>query len=68
MGWFDIFIMCFVLKGPACSSTVEPIAGMSAHYRTLVISYSAEASISTGDNDDQYPYLFRTIAENKQYM
>ena len=63
-GWI-LYINEF-LTGPACSSTVEPIAGMSAHYRTLVISYSAEASISNRDND-QYPYLFRTIAENKQY-
>ena len=54
------------MLGPACSDTVEPIAGVSKHFRTVVISYSAEASISTGDNE-QYPYLFRTIAENKQY-
>lgn len=51
--------------GPACSDTVEPLAGVSKHYKTLVISYSAEgASFS---NREKYPYFFRTIGENKQY-
>ena len=72
------------MLGPACSDTVEPIAGVSKHFRsvswlstslmmisddafrTVVISYSAEGSISS-DNRDDYPYFFRTIAENKQY-
>jgi hypothetical protein len=54
------------LLGPACSDTVEPIAGVSKHFRTVVISYSAEGSISS-DNSNDYPYFFRTIAENKQY-
>ena len=48
------------------SDTVEPIAGVSKHFRTVVISYSAEGSISS-DNREDYPYFFRTIAENKQY-
>ena len=52
--------------GPACSNTVEAIAGVSKHFRTVVISYSAEGSISS-DNRQDYPYFFRTIAENKQY-
>ena len=52
--------------GPACSGTVEPIAGVSKHFRTVVISYSAEGSISR-ENMKDYPYFFRTIAENKQY-
>ena len=52
--------------GPACSDTVAPIAGVSKHFRTLVISYSAEGSISK-ENQKEYPYFFRTIAENKQY-
>ena len=39
---------------------------MMMHFRTVVISYSAEGSISS-DNRDDYPYFFRTIAENKQY-
>ena len=55
-----------VLKGPACSDTVEPIAGVSKHFRTVVISYSAEGTISNS-NSKEYPYFFRTIAENKQY-
>merc|ERR1719244_515962 len=54
------------MLGPACSDTVEPIAGVSKHFRTVVISYSAEGSISN-DNSKEYPYFFRTIAENKQY-
>ena len=54
------------LKGPACSDTVAPIAGVSKHFRTVVISYSAEGSISK-ENMKDYPYFFRTISENKQY-
>lgn len=52
--------------GPACSDTVEPIAGVAKHFRTVVISYSAEGTISNS-NSKEYPYFFRTIAENKQY-
>ncbi|XP_050310160.1 retinal guanylyl cyclase 2-like isoform X2 [Anthonomus grandis grandis] len=51
--------------GPACSDTVEPLAGVSRHYHIMVISYSAEgASFS---NREVYPYFFRTIGENKHY-
>lgn len=52
--------------GPACSDTVEPLAGVSKHYKTLVISYSAEGA-SFSDRT-KYPYFFRTIGENKQYI
>ena len=45
---------------------MEPIAGVSKHFRTVVISYSAEGTISNS-NSKEYPYFFRTIAENKQY-
>lgn len=55
------------ILGPACSDTVEPIAGVSKHFRTVVITYSAEGSISTDGKESNYPYFFRTIAENKQY-
>merc|ERR1711971_1346209 len=41
-------------------------AGVSKHFRTVVISYSAEGTISNS-NSKEYPYFFRTIAENKQY-
>lgn len=51
--------------GPACSETVEPLAGVSQHYSTIVMSYSAEGS-SFSDRS-KYPYFFRTIGENKQY-
>ena len=27
------------ILGPACSDTVEPIAGVSKHFKTVVISY-----------------------------
>lgn len=51
--------------GPACSDTVEPLAGVSRHYRVMVISYSAEgASFS----QQKYPYFFRTIGENSHYI
>ncbi|XP_058125337.1 uncharacterized protein LOC131266738 [Anopheles coustani] len=53
------------ILGPACSETVEPIAGVSKHFRMAVISYSAEgASLS---DRETYPYFFRTIGENRQY-
>lgn len=51
--------------GPACSDTVEPVAGVSKLYNVVVISYSAEGS-SFSDRE-KYPYFFRTIGENKQY-
>lgn len=52
--------------GPACSDTVDPLAVVSKHYRTMVISYSAEGT-SFSDRD-KYPYFFRTIGENKDYQ
>ncbi|KAJ8951813.1 hypothetical protein NQ318_019786 [Aromia moschata] len=51
--------------GPACSDTVEPLAGVSKHYRMMVISYSAEGA-SFSDRE-KYPYFFRTIGENNHY-
>lgn len=51
--------------GPACSDTVEPLAGVSRHYHIMVISYSAEGS--SFSNREKYPYFFRTIGENKHY-
>lgn len=51
--------------GPACSETVEPIAGVSKHYHIMVISYSAEGA-SFSDRK-KYPYFFRTIGENQHY-
>ncbi|KAK9510835.1 hypothetical protein O3M35_005535 [Rhynocoris fuscipes] len=53
------------ILGPACSETVEPLAGISKHFKTVVISYSAEGS-SFSDRE-KYPYFFRTIGENKQF-
>ncbi|XP_055549327.1 uncharacterized protein LOC129732457 isoform X1 [Wyeomyia smithii] len=51
--------------GPACSDTVEPIAGVSKHFRMAVISYSAEGAFLS--DRETYPYFFRTIGENRQY-
>lgn len=51
--------------GPACSDTVEPLASVSKHYQTMIISYSAEGA-SFSDRET-YPYFFRTIGENKHY-
>lgn len=51
--------------GPACSETVEPIAGISKHTNMAVISYSAEGATFT--DRDAYPYFFRTIGSNRQY-
>ena len=51
--------------GPACSETVEPIAGISKHTNIAVISYSAEGA-SFMDRKT-YPHFFRTIGSNRQY-
>lgn len=51
--------------GPACSETVEPLVGVSKHYKTAIISYSAEGS--SFNDRSKYPYFFRTIGENRQY-
>ncbi|XP_017478698.1 PREDICTED: receptor-type guanylate cyclase gcy-8-like [Rhagoletis zephyria] len=51
--------------GPACSETVEPIAGISKHTNMAVISYSAEGA--TFADRQAYPYFFRTIGSNRQY-
>ena len=53
------------ILGPACSDTVEPIAGVSKHFKTTVISYSAQGS--TFSDRNKFPYFFRTIAESRQY-
>ena len=58
-------VTLFYSLGPACSDTIEPIAGVSKHFRTVVISYGAEGSIAS--DGFKYPYFFRTIAENKEY-
>jgi hypothetical protein len=51
--------------GPACSETIEPLAGVSKHFYTVIMSYGAEGS-SLSDRS-RYPYFFRTIGENRQY-
>lgn len=53
------------ILGPACSDTLEPLAGVSKHYSTVVISYSAEGS--TFSDRSRYPYFFRSNGENDQY-
>ncbi|GAB6030439.1 hypothetical protein CHUAL_007310 [Chamberlinius hualienensis] len=52
------------ILGPACSDTVEPLAGLAKHYHALSISYSAEGSIFYNKN---FPYFFRTIPSNMQF-
>lgn len=53
------------LLGPACSDTVEPIAGVAKYHHTMIISYAAEGS--SFSNRQKYPYFFRTIGENIEY-
>ena len=48
-----------------CSNTVEAIAGVSKHYRTVVVTYSAKGSVSSGE-EEKHPYFFRTVASNRQ--
>ncbi|XP_037928341.1 receptor-type guanylate cyclase gcy-13-like [Teleopsis dalmanni] len=54
------------ILGPACSETVEPIAGISKHTNMTVISYSAEGASFV--DRKKYPYFFRTIGSNWQYV
>ncbi|XP_039299977.1 uncharacterized protein LOC111045716 isoform X1 [Nilaparvata lugens] len=53
------------ILGPACSDSVEPLAGVATIYKTVVMSYSAEGS--NFSDRVKYPYFFRTIGENYQY-
>uniref|UniRef100_A0A1A9WXE3 receptor protein-tyrosine kinase n=1 Tax=Glossina brevipalpis TaxID=37001 RepID=A0A1A9WXE3_9MUSC len=67
----NMFIQCFSIPrvlgvlGPACSETVEPIAGISRHTNMAVISYSAEGASFV--DRQAYPFFFRTIGSNYQY-
>lgn len=63
--YLDMYPKLVGVLGPACSDSVEPLAGVSKLYRTVVISYSAEGS-SFSDRS-KYPYFYRTIGENNQY-
>ena len=40
--WAILRPLTFYPLGPACSDTVEPLAGVAKHFRTVVITYSAE--------------------------
>ncbi|KAF2362436.1 Receptor ligand binding region [Trinorchestia longiramus] len=51
--------------GPACSDTLVPLAGVQNHFKIPVISYGAEGAIFS--DQEEYPYFFRTIPENKIY-
>lgn len=54
----------FGILGPACSETIQPIAGISRYLNIPIISYAAEAPVF---DQDIYPYFFRTIGSNRQY-
>lgn len=62
---FDKFNHLVGVLGPACTETVEPLAAVSKHYNSLIISFSAEGADYS--DRDKYPYFFRTIGENIQY-
>ncbi|CRK93996.1 CLUMA_CG007522, isoform A [Clunio marinus] len=51
--------------GPSCSEAVEPIAGISKHFKMSVITYSAEGI--SFDDRKEFPHFFRTIGETKMY-
>ena len=53
------------IVGPACSDTVEPLAGVAKQYDLPIISYGAEGAIFS--DEKTYPNFFRTIPENKIY-
>lgn len=52
--------------GPACSETVEPLAGIAKHMNMMVISYSVDAAYLA--NREAYPYFFRTIGSNLLFI
>lgn len=54
------------ILGPACSETIEPLAGITKLYNVVTISYSAEG-VSFSDRQ-KYPFFFRTIGENLHYI
>lgn len=54
----------FGILGPACSETIQPIAGISRYLNIPIISYAAEAP---DFDQDMYPYFFRTVGSNRQY-
>lgn len=62
-GWHNKFSNG--ISGPACSETVESVAGVSKRFKTIAISYSAQGS-SFSDRD-KFPYFFRTIGETGQF-
>ncbi|KAL9927501.1 uncharacterized protein ACN427_000908 isoform 2-T5 [Glossina fuscipes fuscipes] len=68
----NMFIQCFSIPyvlgilGPACSETVEPIAGVSRSTNMAVISYSAEGASFV--DREAYPFFFRTIGSNHQFV
>ncbi|PVD21200.1 hypothetical protein C0Q70_19369 [Pomacea canaliculata] len=53
------------ILGPGCSDAAEPIAALTGHFHTLMVSYGAEAS-SLADRA-KYPYFFRTIPQVNHY-
>ena len=52
------------MTGPACTETADPIAGVSKHYNTIIISYGAESLHLA--NRDAFPLFFRTVPPSTQ--
>lgn len=59
------WLQCWCLSGPACSETVESVAGVSKHFNMIVISYSSE--IHRVHNRDQFPLFLSTVPHFLQY-
>ena len=62
---WDICFLYLCLTGPACSDAAEPIAALTRHFHTMMVSYTAEAA-SLSDRE-KYPYFFRTIPQVNQH-
>lgn len=58
----DVILWCL---GPGCSETAEPIAAISKHFNTIVISYGAESLHLT--NRAMFPLFFRTVPYVMQF-
>jgi len=50
--------------GPGCSEAAKSIAGISKHFNTVTVSYSAEALELS--NRQEFPLFFRTVPQISQ--
>ena len=57
-------LLILVSPGPGCSETAKAIAGVSKHFNTVTVSYSAEALELS--NREEFGLFFRTVPQISQ--